>query len=76
MANDNKFGVMVQEKGKQPRIAHVGSGATVRSALKAVKIDPETTRGEITLNGKATDLAARLRTNDLVAVTPDVSGGR
>ena len=73
---ENKFGVMVQEQGKRPAIVLVGSGATVRSALRAKKIEPETAKGSITVNGKTADLNDRLRTNDLVAFTPSVAGGR
>ena len=72
---DTKFGVMVQKEGEAPKIALVGSGATVRSALRARKIDPESVSGKVTLNGRDTDLNARLKTNDLVAVTPNVAGG-
>lgn len=73
---EKKFGVMVQEQGKRPSIALVGSGATVRSAFRALKINPETVKGSITVNGKNADLNDRLKTNDLVALTPNVAGGR
>lgn len=69
------FGVYVQETGKKGQVALVGSGATVRSALRAVKIDAETKAGQITLNGKKADLSDRLKTNDLLAITPNVAGG-
>lgn len=70
-----EFAVVFQEKGKRPSIAIVGSGATVRSALRAVKLDPEANIGSVTLNGKAANLGDRLKTNDLLAVTPNTAGG-
>lgn len=74
--SSNTFGVMVQETGKKPQVALVGSGATVRSALRAVKISEDKAQGNITLNGKAADLSDRIKTNDLVALTPKVTGGK
>lgn len=72
-----QFGVIVQVQGKRPDMVVVGSGANVASALRAKKIDPANYAGKLTLNDKAiTDLTIRLKTNDLLAVTPDVAGGR
>lgn len=73
---DSKFGVMFQETGKKLQVALVGSGATVRSALRAVKYSEDKAIGNITLNGKAADLGDRIKTNDLLAVTPKVTGGK
>lgn len=69
------IGVIFQAKGERPGLVVVGTGATVRSALVARKMDPENIKGDITLNGKATNLNARLKTNDLLAVTPNTAGG-
>ena len=33
-----EFGVVLQKQGQRPNLVIVGSGATVRSALKAAKI--------------------------------------
>ena len=71
-----QFGVVVQVQGKRPDMVVVGSGANIASALRAKKIDPENYNGKLTLNDKAvTDLTIRLKTNDLLAITPDVAGG-
>lgn len=73
---NGQFGVIVQVQGKRPDMVVVGSGANVASALRAKKINPENYSGKITLNDKPlTDLTTRLRTNDLLAITPDVAGG-
>ena len=71
---NGSFAVIYQDKGEKPGIVVVGSGATVRSALR-VKNVPESQIGQVTLNGKATDLSARLKTGDLLAVTPNTAGG-
>lgn len=73
---ETKFGVMVQEQGKKLQVALVGSGATIRSALRAVKRDPDTLKGTVTLNNKKADLSDRLKTNDLIAIVPNVAGGK
>ena len=70
------FGVMFHETGKKPRVALVGSGATVRSALRALKYDEAKAEGKITLNSKKADLSERIKTNDLLAIVPNVTGGR
>lgn len=71
-----QFGIVVQVQGKRPDMVIVGSGANVASALRAKKIDPSNYKGKLTLNDKPlTDLTTRLKTNDLLAVTPDVAGG-
>lgn len=70
-----EFGVVVQIKGQRPNLAVVGSGATVRSALRAVKQNPDSLTGKVTLNGRAADLSDRLKTNDLLAITPNTGGG-
>ena len=73
---NGQFGVIVQVQGKRPDMVVVGSGANVASALRAKKIDPSSYNGKLTLNDKAiTDLTIRLKTNDLLAITPDVAGG-
>ena len=73
-----QFGVVTQVQGKRPNFTIVGSGANVASALRAIKLDPEKyAKGGLTLNDKAiTDLTIRLKTNDLLAVVPDVAGGK
>lgn len=79
MKNENgtaMFGVYVQETGKKGTVAIVGSGATVRSALRAVKLDAEKLNGKLTVNGKAADLSDRIKTNDQIAITPNTAGGR
>lgn len=74
---NGQFGIVVQVQGKRPNLTVVGSGANVASALRAVKMDPAAYNGKLTLNDKAiTDLTIRLKTNDLLAITPDVAGGR
>lgn len=78
MANNKKSQtiVMLAEQGKAPRTIKVASGATVRSALTAAKLDPEALGGAVTVNGEPAELNQRLKTDDYVAVTPKVSGGR
>lgn len=71
-----EFGVVVQVKGERPNLAVVGSGATVRSALRAIKKDPDSLQGKVTLNGKAAEMSDRLKTNDLLAITPNTAGGK
>lgn len=75
MSSSTQFGVMVQETGKKLVVALVGSGATVRSALRVSKIG-EDKIGSVTLNGKSAGLGDRLKTNDLLAYTPKVTGGK
>lgn len=69
------FGVIVQEQGKKASVALVGSGATVRSALKAVRISEDKVEGRITLNNKKAGLGDRLKTNDLLVISEPVTGG-
>ena len=73
---ETTYGVMVQEQGKPLTVALVGNGATVRTALKAVRKDPDTLKGEFTLNGKKAELGDRISKNDLIAIVPSVAGGR
>ena len=74
---NGQFGIVVQVQGKRPDMVIVGSGANVASALRAKKIDPRAFEGKLTLNDKPLkDLTTRLHVNDLLAITPDVAGGR
>ncbi len=73
---NGQFAIVVQQHGKRPNSVVVGSGANVASALRVLKINPETNRQKLTLNEKPlTDLTTRLKTNDLLAILPDVAGG-
>lgn len=74
---NGQFGIVVQVEGKRPNMVIVGSGANIASALRAQKLDPKKFEGKLTLNDKkVTDLTTRLHVNDLLAITPDVAGGR
>lgn len=75
MAEKALYGVLVQELGKKATIALVGNGATVGSALRAVKLDTAKVDGKITLNGKKANLGDRVKTNDQISFAPDVAGG-
>lgn len=70
-----EFGVVLQKQGQRPNLVVVGSGATVRSALKAAKITPESVEGRLTHNKGKADLNARLKTNDLLVISEPVTGG-
>lgn len=76
MAKANKFGVIVSVQGQAPKIVQVGSGATVRSALIAAKLDPEALGGSLTVNHKDATLADRLSKDAFIQVSPKVAGGR
>jgi len=77
MTKKGSFGIVFQEQGKRADVVIVGNGATVASALRAKKINPETVDvSKLTLNGKAAGLSDRLFTNALLAITPKVAGGR
>lgn len=71
-----EFAVVVQQKGLRANAVIVGSGATVRTALRAIKLDPEAQAGKVTLNGKSAQLGDRLSANALLAITPNTAGGR
>lgn len=70
-----EFNVVVQMAGDRPNIVKVGPGATVRTALRAIKKDPEATIGSVTFGGKAANLNDRLYTNALLSITPNTAGG-
>lgn len=74
--DNGSFAVVVQEGGKQAKAVIVGNGATVRTALRAIKLDPEKYNGQVTLNGKAAGLGDRLSQKTLLAITPNTAGGR
>lgn len=78
MASKKKgaFGVIVSVQGQAPRIVEVGSGATVRSALIAAKLDPDTLGGSLTVDHEAANLADRLSKDAFIQVSPKVAGGR
>lgn len=78
MANAKKSQtiVMLAEQGKAPRTVKVASGATLRSALTAAKLNPDALGGAVTINGEPAELNQRLKTDDYIAVTPKVAGGR
>lgn len=72
----NKFGVIVSVQGQAPKIVQVGSGATVRTALSAAKLDPNSLSGSITVDGADAQLTDRLSKDAYILVTPKVAGGR
>jgi hypothetical protein len=72
----NKFGVIVQHQGKDPKLAMVQGGATVATALEAAGFNPESYKGRVTLQGKRADLSDRLKTGQLVGISEQVAGGR
>lgn len=77
MANKaQKFGVIVSVQGQAPKIVQVGSGATVRTALLAAKLDPDALGGSLTVDSKDATLADRLKKDAFIQVTPKVAGGR
>lgn len=70
------FAVIVQNQGSKPKLAIVGSGATVRSALKASKINESDVAGRVTLgNKKVADFGTRLHQGDLLVISEPVTGG-
>lgn len=70
------FAIVVQQVGQRANAVIVGNGATVRSALRAIKLDPESLKGKLTLGGKPAKLEDRLSTNVLLAITPNTAGGK
>ena len=73
---NGQFAVIVQEAGQKPSLAVVGNGATVASALRMKKLDPQKHEGSITLNSKKAKLTDRVKQGDLLAITPNTAGGR
>lgn len=71
--SNHQFAVIVQEQGQRPKLAMVGSGANVASALRAIK--KEGYKGSLTVNGKKADATTRLSKGQVLALTPDVAGG-
>lgn len=71
----SKFAVILAVQGQAPKSVMVGSGATLRSALLAAKLDADTLGGSVTVNGESAELTQRVKRDDYIAVTPKVSGG-
>ena len=71
-----KIKVMLQAQGSKGRFLDLPQSATLRSALVAAKLDPETSKGSVTINGQAAELSDRLHANDYISVVPKVAGGR
>ncbi len=76
MAKKTTFGVIVSVQGQAPKIVQVGSGATVRSALIAAKLDPDTLGGSLTVDHKDAAMSDRLSKDAFIQVSPKVAGGK
>ena len=71
----SKFPVVLAVQGQSPKPLMVGSGATLRSALTAAKLNPDTLSGAVTVNGDQAEMTQRIKRDDYIAVTPKVAGG-
>lgn len=79
MAKSQKFAVIVQTHGQNPKSIMVGSSATVRTALIAAGFQDDALgamRDSIRVNAAGADLTQRLKKDDYLTVTPKVAGGR
>jgi hypothetical protein len=76
MPSKNKVPVLFGYQGQTPKAVMVGSGATIKSVLTAAKVDTSNLAGSISLNGEAAELGDRVKTNDLIELTPKAAGGR
>lgn len=71
----SKMGVILKVQGQADKVLLIGSGATLRSALTAAKIDLKNFNGSFTVNGSEEDLSYRMKSNDEIRLTPKVQGG-
>lgn len=72
----SKIGVILEIQGQADKVVLVGSGATVKSAFTAAKLDTKNFTGSLTVNGDEADMSSRLHANDRIRVTPKVAGGK
>ena len=74
----NKYGVIVSVAGKQPAMAEITSGGTVKTALLASGMSEAEVaqfNGEIRVGNKRASLTDRLTKGAFVNITPKVAGG-
>ena len=74
----NKFSVVVQTQGQNPKPITVSPSATIRTALLAAGFseDSLSSLGSLRINSAEAELSQRLKKDDYITVTPKVAGGR
>ena len=72
----SKFAVIVGTQGSQPKPYMLSTGATAKTALKAAGHDVNNFNGSFLLNNAQGELNTRLKSGDVLIVSPKVAGGK